>query len=51
MRVLLTSGYGHPSHFRKLELLADAPDVELLNLPIYTERPQGRYPSADGQRT
>lgn len=32
MRVLFLSGYHHPSHHRKIELLADHPTIEILHL-------------------
>lgn len=52
MRVLFLSGYSHPSHHRKVELLADAPDVEILNINGRDSgRTPGRYPSANGQRS
>ena len=51
MRVLFLSGYSHPSHHRKVELLADAADVELTHiLPPDCGRAPGYYPSADGTR-
>jgi L-malate glycosyltransferase len=52
MRVLVISGYNHPSHHRKVELLADAPDVEILHiLPPGSGKTTGLHPSANGQRT
>jgi glycosyltransferase involved in cell wall biosynthesis len=52
MRVLFIAGYQHTSHHRKLELLADAPDIELLHIaPPGGGRETGNYPSADGRRS
>jgi glycosyltransferase involved in cell wall biosynthesis len=52
MRILYLSGYTHPSHHRKVELLADAPDVEILNVNgLNCGRTPGRYPSANGRRS
>ncbi|MFN8595226.1 MAG: glycosyltransferase [Anaerolineae bacterium] len=51
MRVLILSGYSHPSHHRKIELLADTPDAEILQLlQPGNGKASGEYPSADGQR-
>jgi glycosyltransferase involved in cell wall biosynthesis len=53
MRVLfLADHHHHPLHHRKVELLADAPDVEILsiNTPDCGRSP-GVYPSANGQRS
>lgn len=50
-RVLFLSGYSHASHHRKVELLADAPEFELLHLlPPGSGRLPGLYPSASGTR-
>lgn len=51
MRVVFIAGYTHPVYHRKIELLADAPDVELLHVTVrgYGREP-GEYPSADGRR-
>ncbi len=52
MRVLILSGYNHPSHHRKVELLANAPEVEILHvLPPGSGKLTGSASSADGQRT
>ncbi len=52
MRILYLSGYTHPSHHRKVELLADAPDVEILNVNgVDCDRAPGRYLSANGRRS
>ncbi len=32
MRVLFISGYNHPSQHRKVELLADSPDIDILHI-------------------
>ena len=51
MRILMLSGYSHPSHHRKVELLADASDVEITQiLPPDCGRAPGYYHSADGKR-
>lgn len=51
MRIVMLSGYSHPSHHRKVELLADAPDVEITHiLPPDCGRAPGHYPSASGER-
>jgi glycosyltransferase involved in cell wall biosynthesis len=51
MRVLLVAGYDHAAYHRKVELLADAPDVELLHVTVAGYgREGGWYPSADGRR-
>lgn len=51
MRILFISGYTHPAHHRKVELLANAPDADILhiNQPDCGKTP-GWYPSADGMR-
>jgi L-malate glycosyltransferase len=50
MRVLILSGYSHPSHHRKIELLADSPDVEILHvLPPGNGKASGMSASASGQ--
>lgn len=52
MRILFIAGYLNDTHHRKVEFLADAPDVELLHvLHPAGGRASGRYPSADGRRT
>ena len=52
MRILMFSGYSHPSHHRKAELLADAPDVDLVHiLQPGNGKETGRHASANGQRT
>jgi glycosyltransferase involved in cell wall biosynthesis len=52
MRILVISGYSHPSHHRKIELLADAPDMEILHiLPPGSGKTAGPHASANGQRT
>lgn len=51
MRILVISGYNHPSHHRKVELLADSPDVEILHiLGPESGRTSGTYLSANAQR-
>lgn len=51
MRVLFICGYNHPSHHRKVELLADSPDVDILEIVVPgSGRDDGIYPSANGQR-
>ena len=51
MRVLFIAGYDHPAYHRKVELLADAPDLEILHVTVagYGKLP-GQYPSANGER-
>lgn len=50
-RVLMLSGYDRPSHHRKVELLADAPDFEILQiLHPGNGKATGDHPSANGQR-
>ncbi|MBE2238305.1 MAG: glycosyltransferase family 4 protein [Caldilineaceae bacterium] len=52
IRVLYLSGYTHPMHHRKVELLADAENLEILNINgLDCDRKSGRYPSADGRRS
>ncbi len=52
MRVICITGYNHPTQHRKIELLANAPDVEILNIEgTRCDRTTGIYPSADGKRT
>ncbi|MGQ0603526.1 MAG: hypothetical protein ACT4QE_17745 [Anaerolineales bacterium] len=52
MRVLFIAGYQNDSQHRKLELLANAPEVELLHvLHPAGGRASGRYPSEDGRRS
>lgn len=51
MRVTFIAGYTHPVYHRKIELLADAPDVDLLHVTVQGYgRDSGEYPSANGQR-
>jgi glycosyltransferase involved in cell wall biosynthesis len=51
LRVVFISGYNHPSQHRKIELLADTPNVEILHIvPPHSGRTTGQYASADGQR-
>ena len=52
IRVLYFSGYSHPTHHRKVELLADTPNLEIVNIngPGCDRKP-GQYPSANGQQT
>jgi glycosyltransferase involved in cell wall biosynthesis len=52
MRVLFISGYNHPSHHRKVELLADSPELNIMHIvgPDSGKTP-GPQPSANGQRT
>jgi glycosyltransferase involved in cell wall biosynthesis len=51
-RVLFIAGYNHPAYHRKVELLANAPDMDILHISIsgYGKDP-GRYLSANGQRS
>lgn len=51
MRVLFLSGYNHPSHHRKVDLLANQPDVEILHL-VWPDSglAEGWHPSANGAR-
>ena len=52
MRVIFIAGYNHPAQHRKVELLADAPEVDLVHMAgIDSGRASGRYPSADGKRS
>lgn len=52
MRVLFIAGYTHPAYHRKIELLADAPDVEILHVTVAGYgRESGRYASASGVRS
>lgn len=51
MRVLFISGYNHPSQHRKVELLADSADVEILHIVgPDSGLVSGTYPSANGRR-
>jgi glycosyltransferase involved in cell wall biosynthesis len=51
MRILFISGYNHPSHHRKVELLADSVDVDILHiLGPDSGRTGGTYLSANAQR-
>ena len=50
MRVLFIAGYQHPVYHRKIELLADSPDVKLLHITHFgSDRASGFYPSANGK--
>ena len=51
MRVVFVAGYMHPVYHRKIELLADEPDLDLLHVTVtgYGRVP-GLYPSANGRR-
>jgi len=53
MRVLFLADHPrHPLHHRKVELLADAPDMEILSINTPDcGRPPGVYPSANGERS
>lgn len=51
MRVLFLSGYTHPSHHLKVDLLADQPNVDILHLVWPgSGRADGWHLSANGQR-
>ncbi|MCX6030227.1 MAG: glycosyltransferase [Chloroflexi bacterium] len=51
MRILYLSGYTQPSHHRKVEILANAPGLEILHVvQSGNGKASGLYPSADGQR-
>ncbi len=50
MRVLFLAGYAHEAYQRKVDYLANAPEVELLQLNSSAGIPTGRRASADGQR-
>lgn len=51
MRVLFLSGYQHPSAHRKVELLADADDIDILHLAIPPSGlSNGTHRSANGAR-
>jgi glycosyltransferase involved in cell wall biosynthesis len=51
MRVLFISGYNHPSQHRKVELLADSAELDILHIVgPDSGKTQGRHPSANGQR-
>ncbi len=51
MRVLFIAGYEHPVYHRKIELLADAPEVELLHITVDGYgKDAGVYPSANGAK-
>jgi L-malate glycosyltransferase len=51
MRILFISGYNHPSHHRKVELLADSAEVDILHiLGPDSGRISGTYSSANAQR-
>jgi L-malate glycosyltransferase len=50
-RITIFSGYNRPAQHRKIELLADTPGLDILNiLPAGSGKPSGAYPSANGQR-
>jgi len=51
VRVLFLAGYENPAYQRKVDLLADAPDVELVLLNSSRRLPAGRRQSASGQRS
>lgn len=52
MRVLMFAGYNHPAQHRKVEILADADDIELVHVVgPHSGRAPGRQPSANGART
>ena len=52
IRILYLSGYSHLIHHRKVELLADAENLEILNINgLDCDRKAGRYPSANGERS
>jgi glycosyltransferase involved in cell wall biosynthesis len=53
MRVLfIADHHRHPMHHRKVDLLADAPDVQILSVNgLGCGRMPGGYPSASGQRS
>jgi len=52
MRVVFIAGYNHPSQHRKVELLADEPDIELVHMAgKECGRAPGRHPSADGKHS
>jgi glycosyltransferase involved in cell wall biosynthesis len=52
MRILVFAGYTHPSQHRKIELLADEPDFEIIHLAgSDAGRVPGGQPSATGQRS
>jgi L-malate glycosyltransferase len=52
MRIMFISGYNHPSHHRKIELLADSADLDILHiLGPDSGKTNGLYASANGQRT
>lgn len=45
-------GYNHPSHYRKVEFLADSPEFEILQIVVPNDiQASGTYPSANGQHT
>ncbi len=51
MRVLFIAGYNHAVYHRKVELLANVSDFEILHVTIAGYgRDAGQYPSADGKR-
>lgn len=51
MRVLFITRHQHPLYHRKVDLLADEPDLEILSINSPDcGRPSGVYPSANGKR-
>lgn len=51
MRVLFFSGYNHPSHHRKVELLADTPDIEIRQILLPgSGKETGVQSSANGRQ-
>jgi len=51
MRVLFLTGYAHEAYQRKVDYLANAPEVELLQMNSRPGIPAGRRASADGRRS
>ncbi len=52
MRVMFIAGYNHPAQHRKVELLADEPDIDLVHLAgVDCGRMPGRYPSTDDKHS
>jgi glycosyltransferase involved in cell wall biosynthesis len=50
-RILFLAGYRHAAYHRKIEIMADAPDVEIVHLTVRgADRAAGCYPSANGQQ-
>ena len=51
IRVLFLAGYAHSAYHRKIEILADDPDIEILHVTVDGYgRAAGQYPSASGRR-